>query len=391
MGAFTHRDSNGAVLSTAVARVSSRDFAADALARYAPPRTPDVTIPEGDESYTEYVPVKEERGFLGRLFLGEPETKMVPVRHTSRAVERSNDRMQIEQHNAVLRRQQRDEEEANMEFVLKRGRATEDLLGIEKRIRHAQFEIELELEQQDSDRATFGLKRETDLKNAEAERLRADENVLAAEKRVAAARGTLADLLEEQEARAATTPIRRQTEKTRAETERLKAEQAFFDERAKLEKRRQTLVREEGETSKLAARYGATASTSTGAERRAPDEVEALARRATLAAVTGSVAPTTPDRYGFPFAGNIFLTHYMEKKDFDAAREQTYESMYDLYMDESKGRVRLTREKAEREHEYYETLRAEAERGGAIGALKDIAAAFTRGGGRSAFADDINR
>lgn len=341
MGAFTNRY-DATSEPTALARTPAQRDASTALARYAPPAPlPEIDIEEGEESYTDYVPVKRERSVLGRLLFGEPEPTLVPVRKVGRAVERSNDKAVIAANEFRYRDQLRDEERKMEEHIIGKGRRTVDLLHVERDIRHAEFEIELELEQQESDRQTFGIKRETD--------------------RLTAERG------------------------------KVLAEVAHVDALTTLERRRQVLYREQATTAKIHSRSPGTTSASSAQhdESITPDEIDALAHRATLAAITGSVAPSSRDRWGYPFAGNIFLTHYIDSKDLSAAKEHTYEAMFDIFTQTRQGRFHLTKEKAEREYAHYQELYAQAEQGGVLGALKALMASMTRTGGKHAF-DDLN-
>ncbi|SRR5258708_6624382 len=341
MGAFTNRY-DAAPESTALVRTSAQRDASAVLTRYEPPNPlPEITIEEGEESYTDYVPVKRERSVLGRILFGEPEPTLMPVRRVGRAVERSNDKAIIAANQFRYRDQIRDEERKMEEHIIGKGKRTVDLLHVERDIRHAEFEIELELEQQESDRQTFATKRETD--------------------RLTAERG------------------------------KVLAEVAHVDALTTLERRRQILFRERGATAKIHSRTPGSidASSSVQDESFTPDEIDALAHRATLAAITGSVAPSSRDRWGYPFAGNIFLTHYMDSKDLSAAKEHTYEAMFDIFTQTRQGRFHLTKEKAEREYAHYQELYAQAEQGGVLGALKDLMASMTRTGGKHAF-DDLN-
>jgi hypothetical protein len=346
MGAFTNRY-DASSESTALARTPAQRDASAVLARYEPPNPlPEISIGEGEESYTDYVPVKRERSAIGRLLFGEPEPTLMPVRKVGRAVERSNDKATIAANEFRYRDQVRDEERKMEEHIIGKGKRTVELLHVERDIRHAEFEIELELEQQESDRQTFSTKREID-------RLTTESN-------------------------------------------KVRAEMAHVDALTQLERRRQIFYREQGATAKLQTRFGGVSnpfSASTGEpeheERITTDEIDALAHRATLAAITGSVNPSSRDRWGYPFAGNIFLTHFMDTKDLSAAKEHTQEAMFDLFTQAKQGRFHLTKEKAEREYAHYQELYAQAEQGGVLGALKDLMASMTRKGGKHAF-DDLN-
>jgi len=341
MGAFTNRY-DASSESTALARTPAQRDASAVLARYETPNPlPEISIEEGEESYTDYVPVRRERSALGRLLFGEPEPTLVPVRKVGRAVERSNDKAIIAANEFRYRDQMRDEERKMEEHIIGKGKRTVELLHVERDIRHAEFEIELELEQQESDRQTFSIKRETD--------------------RLGAERG------------------------------KVLAEVAHVDALTTLERRRQILYRERGATAKVHSRTPGATSTTSGAHEESvtAEEIDALAHRATLAAITGSVTPSSRDRWGYPFAGNIFLTHYMDSKDLAAAKEHTREEMFEIYRGVQQGRVHLTKEKAEREYAHYQELYAQAEQGGVLGALKDLMASMTRTGGKHAF-DDLN-
>jgi hypothetical protein len=341
MGAFTNRY-DGAPESTALARTSAQRDASAVLRRYEPPNPlPEITIEEGEESYTDYVPVKRERSVLGRLLFGEPEPTLVPVRKVGRAVERSNDKAIIAANQFLYRDQMRDEERKMEEHIIGKGKRTVDLLHVERDIRHAEFEIELELEQQESDRQTFAAKRETD--------------------RLTAERG------------------------------KVLAEVAHVDALTTLERRRQILFRERGATAKIHSRTSGSMHASSPVEDESfmPEEIDALAHRATLAAITGSVTPSSRDRWAYPSAGNIFLMHYMDSKDLAAAKEHTREEMFEIYRGVQQGRIHLTKEKAERDFARYQELYAQAEDGGMLGVLKDLMASMTRTGGKHAF-DDLN-
>jgi hypothetical protein len=341
MGAFTNRY-DASPESTVVARTAAQRDASAVLTRYEPPNPlPEISIEEGEESYTDYVPVRRERSALGRLLFGEPEPTLMPVRKVGRAVERSNDKVIIAANQFRYRDQMRDEERKMEEHIIGKGKRTVELLHVGRDIHHAEFEIELEFEQQESDRQTFSIKRETD--------------------RLGAERG------------------------------KVLAEVAHVDALTTLERRRQILYRERGATAKVHSRTPGATSTTSGAheESMTAEELDALAHRATLAAITGSVTPSSRDRWGYPFAGNIFLTHYMDSKDLAAAKEHTREEMFEIYRGVQQGRVHLTKEKAEREYAHYQELYAQAEQGGVLGALKDLMASMTRTGGKHAF-DDLN-
>ena len=118
--------------------------------------------------------MRRERSALGRLLFGEPEPTLMPVRKVGRAVERSNDKAIIAANEFRFRDQVRDEERKMEEHIIGKGKRTVELLHVERDIRHAEFEIELELEQQESDRQTFSIKRETDRLTAESGKVRAE-------------------------------------------------------------------------------------------------------------------------------------------------------------------------------------------------------------------------
>ena len=321
-------------------RSAEARFTTDAVARYeAAAQIPDIRIAEGEQSRTEYVPVPQERGLIARMLFGAPPPKMTPVRYTSPAVERSNDEMTLARNRFALRDQLREEERKTEEHLIGKGQRTVLLLGVERDIRRAEFDIELELEQQRSDRETYGIKREIDVISVE-------------------------------------------TQRTFAESRKLEAE-------TELERARRRLKKERADTEKLSMRLQRPAGPDD--EPIALDEIEGLARRATLAAVTGSVAPTTKDRWAYPFAGNIFLAFFIDQQNLAAAQEHTFEAMCDLYMQIRQGRFHLTLEKAEKEYAHYHTLKARAEENGAYGILKDLLQNVTRGtGGKHAFADNLN-
>jgi hypothetical protein len=337
MGAFTNRPTTTIPTKD---QSSVQRFSSEALSRYESiAALPEISIPEGAESRTEYQAVPQERGMIARMFLGDPPPKMVPVRITSSAVERSNDAMAVARNRFALRDQLRDEERKIEEHLLGKGERTVKLLGVELNVRRAEFAIELELEQQRSDRETYAVKREID-------RLTVDR-------------------------------------------QRLLVEGDHVDSEVALERKRQELAKVRAETVKLFGRL----QTPTGPtdEPISIDEVEALARRATLAAVTGSVAPTTKDRWVYPFAGTVFLAFFVDQQNLNAAQEHTFEAMCDLYTQMRQGRFHLTLDKAEKEYVHYRELRERAEQSGAIGALKDLMKDVTRGGGgKHAFRDDLN-
>lgn len=341
MGAFTNRY-DASPESTVVARTPARRDASAVFTRYEPPNPlPEISIEEGEESYTDYVPVRRERSALGRLLFGEPEPTLMPVRKVGRAVERSNDKAIIAANQFRYGDQMRDEERKREEHIIGKGKRIVELIHVERDICHAEFEIEVEFEQQGSDRETF--------------------------------------------------PIKRETDRLGAERVKVLAEVAHVDALTTLERRRQILYREQGATAKVHSRTPGATSTTSGAheESMTAEEIDALAHRATLAAITGSVTPSSRDRWGYPFAGNIFLTHYMDSKDLAAAKEHTREEMFEIYRGVQQGRVHLTKEKAEREYAHYQELYAQAEDGGVLGALKDLMASMTRTGGKHAF-DDLN-
>lgn len=303
----------------------------------------DVKIRPGEESRTEFIAEPgESRGLLSTLLFGPPPPRMREVKVTAPAVERERDLATIREIRRNDRVAELQHEDALRTQILKRadgGNKLKKLAVVSKQLDSAMNRvIEAEMVHQ----ATF--------------------------------------------------PTRLETVKERVESEYLDARAVRMEKQAMLEHKKRKLLIEQGETKKMSTRLLAAPAADTNPAARTPAEIEALARRATVAALSGSVEPSSRDKLLYPIAGSTFLAYYLEDKDQQRAEERTCEVMIERYTDLEHGRLFVDEKKARAEYEHYVQMRDRAEKEGKLGGIGKMWAKVNRTEGDDAFGsdDDIN-
>jgi hypothetical protein len=305
----------------------------------------DVQIRPGEESRTEYITEPgEPRGVLATLLLGPAPSRVREVHIPSPAVQRERDKKTI----ADIRRDQRvaelQHEDALRSQVLKR------VDGVNKLKKLAIVSTQLD--------------------------------------------SAMNRVVENEKMHQATFPVRLGTAKERVQAEYLEACAARLDRQSIVEQAKQKLLVKSAETRKMSTRLLAAPAANTNPAARTPGEIEALARRSTVAALAGSVEPSSRDKWLYPIAGSTFLAYYLEDKNQQRAEERTCEVMIERYTDLEHGRLFIDEKKARAEYDHYLQMRDRAEREGKLGAIGTLWAKVNRAEGDAAFGgdddDDIN-